>query len=232
MSESRVRLIIGAVVIFQAALLLIPQAILGSAIDWPDSLDFAPSKALPLVADNLHDVRWGYGIYLIYSIAWVAIGPAIAWLALGANKKIGPLFITAIGLICASALARAIGIIRWLTASTYLAETYTNSSSQEANTIEIIQNVVNSWGGAIGEILGVSLFTVGWLVAVSILVLKNEGLPRWIGWLGFAIAPILASPVIELFGLTANIFVSTLSIHIWLFAVGIAIVINETKKVH
>ena len=59
MSESRVRLIIGAVVIFQAALLLIPQAILGSAIDWPDSLDFAPSKALPLVAANLHDERWG-----------------------------------------------------------------------------------------------------------------------------------------------------------------------------
>ena len=156
----------------------------------------------------------------------------VAWEALGVIIMIGPLFITAIGLICASALARAIGIIRWLTASTYLAETYKNSSSQEANTIEIIQNVVNSWGGAIGEILGVSLFTVGWLVAVSILVLKNDGLPRWIGWLGFAIAPILASPVIELFGLTANIFVSTLSIHIWLFAVGIAIVINETKKVH
>ena len=47
MSESQVKLTIGVVVILQAALLLIPQAILGSAIDWPDSLDFSPSKALP-----------------------------------------------------------------------------------------------------------------------------------------------------------------------------------------
>ena len=66
MSESQVKLTIGVLVILQAALLLIPQAILGSAIDWPDSLDFSPSKALPLVDDNLNDVRWGYGIYLIY----------------------------------------------------------------------------------------------------------------------------------------------------------------------
>ena len=94
-----------------------------------------------------------------------------------------------------------------------------------------MQNVVNAWGGAIGEILGVSLFTVGWLVAVSILILRNDGLPRWLGWLGFAIAPILASPVIELFGLTANIFISTLSIHIWLFALGLIIIFNEFRKV-
>jgi len=97
-------------------------------------------------------------------------------------------------------------------------------------TIELIQNAVNSWGGAIGEILGVSLFTVGWLVAICILIIRNDGLPNWLGWLGLLVAPVLASPVIELFGMTADIFISTLSIHIWLFAAGFAIVKSEGRK--
>lgn len=204
----------------EAALLFVPLAILGAAIDWPDSLDFAPSEALPLIFDQTGQVRLGYGIYLIYSLAWALIGPAIAWVALGKNKVAGPLFVTAVGLICASALARAIGIIRWLTASTFLAESYGAATLEVRQSIDLIQSAVNAWGGAIGEILGVSLLTVGWLIAVSLIILRGDGLPKILGWAGLIVAPILASPVIELFGLEASIFVSTVSIHLWLFATG------------
>lgn len=208
----------------EAALLFVPLAILGAAIDWPDSLDFAPSEALPLIFDQIGQVRLGYGIYLIYSLAWALIGPAIAWVALGKNKVAGPLFVTAVGLICASALARAIGIIRWLTASTFLAESYRAAPPDVRQSIDLIQSVVNAWGGAIGEILGVSLFTVGWLIAVSLIILRGDGLPKILGWAGLIVAPILASPVIELFGMEASIFVSTLSIHLWLFAAGFVMI--------
>jgi hypothetical protein len=207
-------------VVVEAALLFVPLAILGAAINWPDSLDFAPSKALPLIFDQLGQVRLGYGVYLLYSLAWALIGPAIAWVALGSDKRVGPLFVTAVGLICASALARAIGIIRWLTASTFLAENYGDATPEGQQTIELIQSVVNSWGGAIGEILGVSLLTVGWLIAVSLIILRNDGLPKILGWAGLIVAPILASPVIELFGMEASIFIATLSIHLWMFATG------------
>lgn len=206
--------------VVEAALLFVPLAILGAAINWPDSLDFAPSKALPLIFDQLGQVRLGYGVYLLYSLAWALIGPAIAWVALGSDKRVGPLFVTAVGLICASALARAIGIIRWLTASTFLAENYGDATPEGQQTIELIQSVVNSWGGAIGEILGVSLLTVGWLIAVSLIILRNDGLPKILGWAGLIVAPILASPVIELFGMEASIFIATLSIHLWMFATG------------
>lgn len=206
--------------VVEAALLFVPLAILGAAINWPDSLDFSPSKALPLIFDQLGQVRLGYGDYLLYSLAWALIGPAIAWVALGSDKRVGPLFVTAVGLICASALARAIGIIRWLTASTFLAENYGDATPEGQQTIELIQSVVNSWGGAIGEILGVSLLTVGWLIAVSLIILRNDGLPKILGWAGLIVAPILASPVIELFGMEASIFISTLSIHLWMFATG------------
>jgi len=207
-------------VVVEAALLFVPLAILGAAINWPDSLDFAPSKALPLIFDQLGQVRLGYGVYLLYSLAWALIGPAIAWVALGSDKRVGPLFVTAVGLICASALARAIGIIRWLTASTFLAENYGDATPEGQQTIELIQSVVNSWGGAIGEILGVSLLTVGWLIAVSLIILRNDGLPKILGWAGLIVAPILASPVMELFGMEASIFIATLSIHLWMFATG------------
>lgn len=220
MTSSRTLLVVGGLVVAEAALLFVPLAILGAAINWPDSLDFAPSEALPLIFEQIGQVRLGYGIYLIYSLAWALIGPAIAWVALGRNKVAGPLFVTAVGLICASALARAIGIIRWLTASTVLAESYGAATPEVQQTIDLIQSAVNAWGGAIGEILGVSLFTVGWLIAVSLIILRGDGLPKILGWAGLIVAPILASPVIELFGMEASIFVSTLSIHLWLFGTG------------
>lgn len=220
MASSRTLLAVGGLVVAQAALLFVPLAILGAAINWPDSLDFAPSEALPLIFEQIGQVRLGYGIYLIYSLAWALIGPAIAWMALGRNSEAGPLFVTAVGLICASALARAIGIIRWLTASTVLAERYGAATPEVQQAIDLIQSAVNAWGGAIGEILGVSLFTVGWLIAVSLIILRGDGLPKILGWAGLIVAPILASPVIELFGMEASIFVSTLSIHLWLFATG------------
>lgn len=224
MNTSRNLFIVGGLVIAEAALLFVPLAILGAAISWPDSLDFAPSEALPLIFEQVGQVQLGYGIYLIYSLAWALIGPAIAWVALGRDKQVGPLFVTAVGLICASALARTIGIIRWLTASIILAESYGTATPETQQTIDLIQSAVNAWGGAVGEILGVSLFTVGWLVVVSLIILRSDGLPKILGWAGLIVAPILASPVIELFGMEASIFASTLSIHLWLFATGFTMI--------
>jgi hypothetical protein len=224
MNTSRNLFIVGGLVIAEAALLFVPLAILGAAISWPDSLDFAPSEALPLIFEQVGQVQLGYGIYLIYSLAWALIGPAIAWVALGRDKQVGPLFVIAVGLICASALARAIGIIRWLTASIFLAESYGTATPETQQTIDLIQSAVNAWGGAVGEILGVSLFTVGWLVVVSLIILRSDGLPKILGWAGLIVAPILASPVIELFGMEASIFASTLSIHLWLFATGFTMI--------
>ncbi|MBV6648998.1 MAG: DUF4386 family protein [Hoeflea sp.] len=224
MTTSRSLFIVGGLVVAEAALLFVPLAILGAAISWPDSLDFAPSEALPLIFDQIGQVRLGYGIYLVYSLAWALIGPAIAWMALGRNRQMGPLFVTAVALICVSALARAIGIIRWLTASTLLAESYGAATPELRQMIDVIQSAINAWGGAIGEILGVSLFTVGWLIAVSLIILRNDGLPKILGWAGLIVAPVLASPVVELFGMEASIALSTTSIHLWLFATGFTMI--------
>ena len=74
--------IVGLLVLFQSILLFLPLIILGNAINWPDSLDYPASQSLPLILNNLDQVRLGYGIYLFYSILWVLIGTLIARIAL------------------------------------------------------------------------------------------------------------------------------------------------------
>lgn len=220
MTKKNTMILIGVLAIAQTLLVLVPQVILGGAIDWPNSLDFPPNEVLPLILAELDQVRLGYGVYLVYSLAWAPIGAAIAWVALGSNTQVGPVFSLAIAFIVASAMARAIGIIRWLTASTSLAQAHSTATPEAATAIEMVQEAVNSWGGAVGELLGVSMFTVFWLIAVSILIVRNDGLPKWLGWAGFGVALVLGHPVIELFGMTANLFLATLSVTLWLFTVG------------
>lgn len=221
MTRHHALMLIGVLAIAQTLLILVPQVILGGAIDWPNSLNFPPSEVLPLILSELDQVRLGYGIYLIYSLAWAPIGAAVAWVALGSNTRTDTLFTLAVAFIVASAMARAIGIIRWLTASTALAQAHSTATAEVATSIEMVQMAVNQWGGAIGELLGVSIFTVFWLVSVSILIIRNDGLPKWLGWGGLIVAPILGHPAIELFGIEANLFLATISVTLWLFAVGL-----------
>jgi hypothetical protein len=215
----------GTLTIIESLLIFAPMAILGAAIGWPASLDFPPARVLPLIADNLVQVRLGYGIYLIYSVLFAAVGAAIAWLACrkqSATVGVLVLINLAVGLACASALARCIGIIRWLTTSTELAALHQNAAPSAVNAIDIVQRAVNAWGGAIGENLGVSLFAALWLIVVACLIVSQESLPKWLGYSGFIVALLLGSQVSELFGVQLiSVSAASSALHFWLLAVGI-----------
>lgn len=198
--------------------------ILGDAIDWPNSLNFAPKEVLPLILSKIDQVRLGYGVYLIYSLVWAPIGAAVAWVALSSNTRTGTFFTLAIAFVVASAMARAIGIIHWLTASTALAEAHSTATPEVVTSIEMMQMAVNQWGGAIGELLGVSIFTIFWLISVSVMIIRNDGLPKWLGWAGLIAAPILGHPAIKLFGMEANLFLATILVTLWLFAIGLMMI--------
>lgn len=85
-------MLIGVLAIAQTLLILVPQVILGGAIDWPKCLNFPPSEVLPLILSELDQVHFGYGIYLVYSLAWATIAAAVAWVALGSNTRTGTVF--------------------------------------------------------------------------------------------------------------------------------------------
>ena len=175
-----------ALLFFQAFFIFAPIAILGSAIDWPASLDFPPEQTLPLIQAEQAAVRLGYGLYLAWSLAFAASAALIVRLASG-DGALRALSMLAIALGVASALARAIGIVRWLSGSTALADAYAAApqGSVERVAIETTQTALNAYGGTIGEDLGVGMFAAIWLACVGVLILKNRGLPSWLGWLAF-----------------------------------------------
>jgi Domain of unknown function (DUF4386) len=219
--------------LFQAFFIFAPMAVLGGAIDWPASLDFPADQTLPLMRAEQASVRLGYGLYLAWSLAFAGSAAVIVRLANGA-RPVGALAMLAIGLGVASALARAIGIVRWLSGSAALADAYAAApeGSVERVAIETAQTALNAYGGTIGEDLGVGMFAAMWLVCVGVIILRDRGLPPWLGWLAFPVAAVSSTPSLALVGITSpvDVVVATTSMLLWIAAVAIALLARAVRS--
>jgi hypothetical protein len=214
----------GLVLLVQGFSIFAPMVVLGGAIQWPDSLDFPPAKMLPLLREQLAGVRLGYGLYLGYSLLFLVTGVLTIRLA-ARPGPFGALALIAIGAAAASALARAIGILRWLTGSVALAEAHgaAGLSAEGRAAVETMQAAINAWGGAIGETLGVAAFAATWAIASSLVILRDRQLPAWAGVTGLLAGVLVAFPALELFGIAppVSIVVSTTGIQLWFMALGL-----------
>lgn len=217
-------LVAGIVLLLQGFSIFAPMAVLGGAIQWPNSLDYPPAQMLPLLLEQIDAVRLGYGLYLGYSLLFLVTGVLTLRLA-SRPGPLGTLGLIALGAAAVSTLARAIGIIRWLTGSTALAEAYSvpGLSADARTAIEATQGAINSWGGAIGEALGVAGFAAIWAISVSLLILRDRQLPAWSGLAGLAAGVLVALPGLELFGIAppVSIVLSTTGIQLWFMALGL-----------
>lgn len=216
----------GALLVFEALLLFVPVIILGGAIGWPASLDEPPAVILPLIAQQAEAVRIGYLVYLAYSILFWPVALLTARLVTGGDT-LGPLLRIGVGFGIASAVARTLGIMRWLVAMPALAATYNDPATPEATraAVEVTYRALNDYGGSIGEVLGVSLFAAFWLACVAVAALRNGALPRWIAAFGLISAVALSSALVELFGVDSGILitVTTSMLQLWLLAAGIVL---------
>ncbi|WP_397572429.1 DUF4386 family protein [Silanimonas sp.] len=217
-------LMAGLVLLVQGLSIFAPMAVLGGAIQWPDSLDFPPSQMLPLLREQLDAVRLGYGLYLGYSLLFLVTGVVTVRLA-ARPGPLGTLALIAIGAAAASALARAIGILRWLTGSVVLADAHAapGLSAEGRAAIETMQAAINAWGGAIGETLGVAAFAAIWAIAAGLVILRDRQLPAWAGLTGLIAGVLVALPALELFGIAppVSIVLSTTGIQLWFMALGL-----------
>jgi hypothetical protein len=217
-------LMAGLVLLVQGLSIFAPMAVLGGAIQWPDSLDFPPSQMLPLLREQLDAVRLGYGLYLGYSLLFLVTGVVTVRLA-ARPGPLGTLALIAIGAAAASALARAIGILRWLTGSVVLADAHAapGLSAEGRAAIETMQAALNAWGGAIGEALGVAAFAAIWAIATGLVILRDRQLPAWAGLAGLVAGIIVALPALELFGIAppVSIVLSTTGLQLWFMALGL-----------
>lgn len=111
-----------------------------------------------------------------------------------------PLGMTVAAFATLSALARAIGILRWLTVMPGLAVAHAVADPAARVRIELVFDALTAYGGGIGEVLGVSLFMALALGLLAIGVLRRGGLPTWVAAFGLVAALGLGAPMLPLFG--------------------------------
>ena len=207
--------------IAQGLLIFVPTVVLGSAIGWPGSLSDPAPIALPRLADNEGAVRFGYAAYLVYSVLFAATVAMIARLVEGDIAKGVRRLV--VGFAIASVVARSIGIVRWLAPMPELADTYASTTDEgERFTIERIYDMLNSFGGTIGEALGVGLFAAISIGLLSVGLLRSSAIPRWIGVWSAISAIALAVSSIELLGVDPGplLTITVTVVQLWFLATG------------
>jgi Domain of unknown function (DUF4386) len=224
--------IAGWLLIAESLLIFVPLTVLGSTINWPKSLSDPAAKILPLLVEHASAVRFGYLVYLVYSILFWAI--ASLTIRVLSNEETDSIWLrVANGFGIASVVARCLGIIRWLVAMPALATLYTDPTISKGTreSIAVVYRALNDYAGSVGEVLGVSLFAGLWLAIVSVRILQTRILPRWLGFLGLVSATLLAVQLARLFGvdLGAFISVSVSVLQLWFLAMGIILVAKAAK---
>jgi Domain of unknown function (DUF4386) len=225
-SKKSLYTITGWLMIAESLLIFVPLTVLGSAVNWPKSLSDPASKILPLLVQNASAVRFGYLVYLVYSILFGVIALLVAR-ALHDEKSDSIWLSIAGGFGIASMITRCLGIIRWLVAMPALATLYTDSTISTATreSIAVVYRALNDYAGSVGEMLGVSLFAGLWLAIVSLRILQTKLLPKWLGFLGLVSATLLAVQLAKLFGvdLGAFISISVSVLQLWFLVMGIVL---------
>jgi hypothetical protein len=211
----------GWTAVVQGLLIFVPTIVLGAAVGWPASLSDPASTALPRLADNEGAVRFGYAAYLVYSVLFAVTITMLARLVEGDLAKGVRRLV--IGFAIASAIARSLGIVRWLAPMPELADAYGSASDDgQRYTIERLYDALNSYGGTIGEALGVGLFAAISIGLLSVGLLRSQVIPRWIGVWSVISAIALALGAVELFGVDPGplLTVTVTVVQLWFFATG------------
>jgi Domain of unknown function (DUF4386) len=156
---------------FEALLSFAPMLILGPAIGWPASLGRPAAEQLTAIAAAPGAVQMGYAVYLLYSLL---IAPVFILLAArllkGQAGRVSAALLSVCALFALSCLARCIGILRWLTVMPMLASAHAAAEPSRQAQVELVFSAITSYGGGIGELLGVSLFmasALGLMCAVA-----------------------------------------------------------------
>lgn len=212
---------LGALLVVTALLSFAPLAILAPAIGWPASLGNPAGVQLAAIAARPDAVALGYGVYLLYSML---IAPAMIGLAARVFGGLqGPLAATVAAFAALSALARTIGILRWLTVMPALAVAHASGDAAARGPIEALFGALTAYGGGIGEVLGVSLFMAASVGTLSVAALMRGGLPRALAAGGVIVALMLAALAAPEFRLPEfmPVAAAVTALSVWMIAVGV-----------
>jgi hypothetical protein len=214
---------LGLLLIADALLSFAPVAILGAAIGWPASLDRPAADQLAAIAAQPGSVALGYAVYLFYSILVAPVMIGLASRTFGGLNSTIAATVAAFGAL--SALARSIGILRWLTVMPILATAHSGAGADPALRMQIewLFKGLTEYGGGIGEVLGVSVLMAVSVATLSVAALVRGGMPRWLASLGLLSALLLAALALPVLRgpdiVPVAVAVSLLSL--WMIAAGV-----------
>lgn len=183
---------LGLLLIAEGLLAFAPIAVLGPAIGWPVSLGRPAAEQLAAIHAQADAVAWGYGLYLLYSVLIAPVMIALAAQVFSGLQR--PLAACVATFAALSSLARSIGILRWLTVMPSLATAHAGADTATRAQIELLFSALTSYGGGIGELLGVGLFMALAVGTLAVGALRHGGLPRPLSLLGLLCAVLLATP--------------------------------------
>ena len=219
-----------AVVIGTALLSFAPIGILGPAIGWPASLGAPAAQQLAGILGAPGAVAGGYGVYLLYSLLVLPVMVVVARRVFGSLAH--PMAQLVVAFAAISVLARSIGILRWLTVMPQLATAHSTADGAGRATIEVLFRALTTYGGGIGELLGVGLF-----MAISIGLamggaLARKSLPAWLAGLGLVSAALLLAMFLPVVGVTVKVPVAIAAslVSTWMLAFGLWIAFARSAK--
>jgi len=212
---------LGLLLIADALLSFAPVVILGAAIGWPASLDKPAAEQLAAIHANAAGVGFGYAVYLLYSILVAPVMIGLASRTFGGLNS--PLAATVAAFGALSALARSIGILRWLTVMPVLAATHAGADPAARAQIELVFDALTTYGGGIGEVLGVSLFMALSLGTLCVGALLRGGMPIALAGLGVVSAALLAALSLPALGVALEVPIAAAVslVSVWMLAAGV-----------
>lgn len=198
--------------LFQFAAMWGAFLILAPAIDWPASLDLPPGDILPLIREQAGPVFTGYLSYLTHALLLIPI----AVLAGPALRMTPTLSAATLALGVLAALAKALGISRWLVLMPGLADTWADPAASDAtrDAVAVVYQSFNAYAGGVGELLGVALFTGALTIVLSVALLRNGA---WLtGYAGLLAAALLFATLLSVVGIESPLLLTGSGI-LWQF---------------
>ncbi len=223
---------LGALLVIEALLSFAPIAILGPAIGWPASLGRPATDQMTAIHANAGAVALGYGVYLLYSLLIAPVMIGLAARSLGGLHR--PLAATVAALATMSALARCMGILRWLTVMPALAAAHAVADPAQSITLQLVFRSLNQYGGGVGELLGVSLFMGLALALLSMGAWRSGGMPRPLAAGGFVSALMLLALSAPAWGARSPVPVAMAvsALSLWMLVAGVWALVRPGPQSH